>query len=75
MTSIVAVRTLHSSSIFEEFAAKRATHDVVELLLHKLVTILLNDLFFTLANSTFPAKTYVECLLVMRVFGFSCISI
>jgi hypothetical protein len=52
MTRKFTVGTLHTSSIFEKFSAKCTTHDVVELLLNKLVAILLVDFFLLLTNST-----------------------
>jgi hypothetical protein len=68
MTGVVAVRTLHTCRVLEEVAAERATHDVVELLLHKLVAVLLDNLFLALADSALATKTNVERLLVVSVF-------
>lgn len=60
MTGESAVSTLHACSILEKVATKGAAHDVVEGLLDKLVTILLDDLFFSLTNGTLSAKTNIE---------------
>jgi hypothetical protein len=60
---------LHASSIFEELATKSATHDVVELLLHKFVTILFNHILFALTNSTFATKSNVEGCFVAGMLG------
>lgn len=67
VASVVAVRTLHASSILEKFSAKRAAHDIVELLLGEFVAILFDDLFFALADSALAAETHVEWSLVTRV--------
>ena len=68
VAGVVAVGTLHARRVFEEIAAERAAHDVVELLLHKLVAILFDDLFLALTNSTLATKTDVERLFVVSVF-------
>lgn len=60
MAGVFAVRALHASSILEEFATECTTHDVVELLLHELVAILLDNVFLALANSTFAVQTDIE---------------
>ena len=54
-----AVGTLHTSRVLEEVAAKRASHDVVKLLLDKLVAILFVDFVFLLTNGTFASKTKI----------------
>lgn len=55
-----AVGALHASSVLEEVAAEGAAHDVVKRLLHKLVAILLDDLFFSLADGALSAETNIE---------------
>jgi hypothetical protein len=67
MASISAIRTLHTGSVLEEIATEGASHDIVELLLHKLVAILLIYILFPLANGSFAAKSKVEGLLVFVV--------
>lgn len=57
VASVLAIRTLHSCSVFKELSTKCATHNVVKLLLHELVTILFVDFFFLLTNSSFSAET------------------
>jgi len=69
VTRVVAVRALHTGGILKELATERTTHNVVELLLDELVSVLLDDVFFTLANGTFATKTKIEGLLVAGVFG------
>ena len=59
---------MHARSIFEEFAAKSATHDVVKLLLYEFVAVLLDHFFLALTNSTFATKTDIERLFVARMF-------
>ena len=53
---VLAVRALHTGSVLEELSAESAAHDVVELLLHELVSVLLDDLFFALANGTLSTQ-------------------
>lgn len=57
MTSVFAVFTLHSRRVFQEVATESTTHDVVELLSDKLVTIHLVDLFLSLSDGTFSVET------------------
>lgn len=65
VASIFAVRTLHAGRILEKLAAQGATHDVVELLLHKLVTVLLMHLFLLLPDGALSAKTQIKWRLVL----------
>ena len=60
MASILAVRTLHSCRVFEKVAAQSTAHDVVKLLLDKLVSLLLVHDLFLLTNSTLSIQTDVE---------------
>lgn len=60
MASILAILALHASRVLEEIAAKRTTHDVVKLLKHKLVTVKLMCLLFSLPNGTFTVEAGVE---------------
>ena len=68
VASVLAIRTLHAGSVLEEFATKCTTHNVVELLLHEFVAVLLDDLFFALANGALSSKSGIEWLLVSCVF-------
>lgn len=67
VTGIVAVGTLHACSILKKFGTESAAHDVVELLLHKLVSILLDHVLFALTDSTLTTETKIKGLLVARV--------
>lgn len=67
VASIVAVGALHACSILEKFSTESAAHDVVELLLDKLVSILLDHVLFALTDSTLTTKTKIKGLLVARV--------
>lgn len=69
VTRVVAVCTLHTSRVLQEIAAQRAAHDVIELLLHKLVPVLLDHIFLSLTDSTLSAETDVEWGLVLRMLG------
>ena len=60
VTSVLAIRALHSSSILEKLAAEGAAHNVVKLLLDEFVTILLHHFFFALTDSTFSAKPSIN---------------
>jgi hypothetical protein len=64
VAGVVAVGALHASSILEEFTTEGAAHDIVELLLHELVTILLDHILFSLTNGTFTTQTEIKRLLV-----------
>jgi hypothetical protein len=52
MTSEFTVGALHSGCVFKKLTTKSTTHNIVELLLDELVSVLLMDLFFLLTNST-----------------------
>jgi hypothetical protein len=71
VAGILAVGTLHSSSVFQEIAAKRATHDVVELLRDELVTLLLVYFLLPLSDRTLTVETDVERSSVLRVLGWT----
>jgi hypothetical protein len=60
----LAVCTLHTGSILEKFSTQSATHDVVKLLLDKLVSILLVNFFLAGTNGTLSTDTSGERLLV-----------
>lgn len=59
VTREFTVGTLHTSRVLEEVAAKRASHDVVKLLLDKLVAILFVNFVFLLTNGTFTTKSKI----------------
>ena len=68
MASVLAVLALHSSCIFEELSTKRTAHDGVELLGHKLVTVLFLDFLFALAYGTFSVESEVKSSFAFVVF-------
>ena len=70
MTRVLAILALHTGRIFEEFPAKSTTHDVVELLEHKLMAVKFIDFFFALADGAFTIKTNVEGSTVFELFGY-----
>jgi phosphatidylglycerophosphatase A len=71
VASVLAVGTLHASSVLQEFATEGAPHDVVELLGDELVAILFVNLFLALANGTLSSKTQrVERLALLVLFGY-----
>lgn len=63
---ILAVLALHARRVLEEVTTERAAHDVVELPLHKFVSVNIVDLLLALANGTLAAKTGTQLALVVR---------
>lgn len=57
MARILAIFTLHACRVFQKVPTESASHDVIELLEHKLMTIKFMDLFLTLSYGTFPIET------------------
>ena len=68
MARIFAIPALHTGGVFQELPAKGTTHDVVELLEHKLMAVKFMDFFFALANGAFTVKTNVEGSSVFELF-------
>ena len=60
MAHVLAVGALVTSRVLEETTTKGAAHDVEELLLDKLVSILLVNIFFALTDGTFAVQTQIE---------------
>lgn len=60
MASVLAILALHPCRVLEELAAKSTAHNVVKLLLHKLVTVHLVDLLLPLADGALSPKTKVN---------------
>lgn len=60
VTRVLAVCALHSSRVFEEVTTERAAHNIVKLLLDKLVALLLVHFFFLLAHSALTIETNIE---------------
>ena len=56
VASVLAVLALHTSGILEEVGAERTAHDVVELLLDKLVSVHLVDFLLALADGTLATQ-------------------
>jgi hypothetical protein len=57
---VFAVFALHAGRVLEEITAERAAHDVVELLLDKLVPVHLVHFFFALTHGTLTTKTQID---------------
>ena len=57
MTSVPTVFALIPHRVEQEFAAERAQNDLIELLLHKLVSVHLVHLTLALTNSTLTSET------------------
>jgi hypothetical protein len=68
MACILAIGTLHAGGVFEEVATEGATHNVVKLLRHELVSLFLVNFFFLLANGTLTVKTDIERSPVFQLF-------
>ena len=68
VAGILAVLALHSSRIFEEVPTKRATHDVIELLKDKFMTVKLMYLFLSLTDSAFAIQPDIKRSLVLDLF-------
>lgn len=60
MAGVLAVLALHAGGVLEEIAAKRAAHNVVELVLDELVAVHLVDFLLALTNSALSAKSKVN---------------
>lgn len=72
---ILAIGTLHAGRIFQEVAAKSATHNVVELLRNELVTLLLVDFFLLLTDGTLTVQSDVEWSSVLQLLGYKRMSV
>jgi hypothetical protein len=57
VTSVLAVRTLHTSRVFQEVSTQSASHDVVELLLHELVAVHFVHFFLSRTDSALTIQT------------------
>ena len=66
---ILAVLALHTRGIFQKVSTQRTSHNVVELLRDKFVTVLLLNLLFPLAYSTFAVQTEIKRPSVFDIFG------
>lgn len=70
MARVLAVLTLHTGGVFQEIATKSTTHDVVELLRDKFVTLLFVYFFLSLADGTLSIKTDIEGSAILELFGY-----
>lgn len=59
VASVLAIGTLHSRRVLEQFTAERTAHDVVELLFDKLVPIHLVNLIFPGTNGALSSKAEI----------------
>lgn len=69
MASILAVGTLHTRCVFQEVAAKRTAHNIIELLRNELVALLFVNLFLSLSDSTLAIQSNVEWSSILQLFG------
>jgi hypothetical protein len=67
MASVLAIRTLVSGGILQEVTAQRASHNIVKLLLHKLMTILLMYFLFPLTYGTLTAEAELQSWLPVEL--------
>ena len=65
---IFAILALHAGGVFKELTTKSTTHDVVELLEHKFMTVKFMYFFFALADGAFTVQTNVEWSPVFQLF-------
>lgn len=70
VASVLAIRTLHTGSILEEFSTQCTAHNVVKLLGDELVALLLVNLLLLLAHGTLTVKTNVKGTAVLQLFGY-----
>ena len=68
VASVFAVFALHSDGVFQEVAAKSASHDVVEVLRNEFMSVHFMDLFLPLADGSFSVQTYVDETPVLELF-------
>lgn len=57
VAGVLAILALHTCRVFEKVTAERAAHDVVELALHKLVSVDIVDFLLALTNGTLSTET------------------
>ena len=74
MTCVLAVLTLHPSRVFQEISAQCTSHDTIELLDNKLVTILLLYFLFPLPYRTFPVEPQIKWSSVLGMFCCEAVS-
>ena len=70
VAGVLAVRTLHTGSILEEFSTQCTSHNVVKLLGDELMTLLLVNLLLLLTHGTLTVKTNIKGTAVLQLFGY-----
>lgn len=75
VAGVFAVRTLHASRVLDKVSTQGAAHDVVELLRDELMTLLLEHLFFLLADCSLSIESNVEGPTVFHLLGCKAISL
>lgn len=68
VAEVFAILALHARRILKELSAKSASHDVVELVLNKLVPVHLVDFLLALSDGTFTPKTEINLTSVVVLF-------
>ena len=69
VTKILAIFALHACRVLKEVAAQCTTHNVVELVLHELVSVHLVDFLLSLTDSALSPKTKVDWSAVLVGLG------
>lgn len=75
MARVLAIGTLHACSILQEVPAKRAAHNVVELLCDELVALLLVDLFLLLTDCALSVQAVVEWTAILQLLRCESVSL
>ncbi len=74
VAGVLAVGTLHTGRVFQEVSTQSASHDIVELLLDKLVAVHFMYFLLSLTDSSFTIKTQVNGSPIFHLFGCAEIS-
>jgi len=59
VTCVLTILTLHTRRILEKFSAESTAHDVVELVLHKLVAVHFVDFFLALPYGALSSESKI----------------
>jgi hypothetical protein len=70
VAGVLAILTLHASSVCEKFTTEGTAHDVVKLLCDKLVSLLFVDLLLPLSHGTLAVETDIEGASVFQLLGY-----
>ena len=68
VTQILAVGTLHTSSVLQQLTTEGTAHDVVELLINEFMALLLGNNLLLLPNGTLAIKSSIVHAAAARVF-------